>query len=177
MSREHHDETQSSARRRFLKATGLAGLAATGLSGTALAQEGTTTTGGETEDAGLVTVEREGSVKAVTGSIQSAMEESDDVTLLTTVDHAKNAESVGKSLQPTRLLLFGNPNVGTPLMQRERTIGIDLPQRMLVWRDGDTTKVTYNDPAYLVDRHGIDVPDAMLQQIEAGLRALATAGN
>ena len=174
MSREH-DETRSNARRRFLKATGLAGLAATGLSGSALAQEGTTTTeGGEAN--GLVTVERDGSVPAVTRSIRSRMKTSENVTFLTTVNHSKNAQSDGASLPPTRLLMFGNPNIGTSLMQRERTIGIDLPQKMLVWRDGDTTKVTYNDPQYLVNRHGIDVPEAMLRRIEAALRALATGG-
>lgn len=172
MSREH-DETQSTERRRFLKATGLVGLAATGLSGTALAQE--TTDGGQ--ENGLVTVERQGSVKEVTESIRSDIEASDDATFLTTVNHAKNAESAGKSLPPTRLLLFDNPNVGTMLMRRGRTIGIDLPQRMLVWRDGGTTKVTYNDPEYVVDRHGIDVPELMLRRMENGLRTLATGGS
>lgn len=173
---EANETDERTARRRFLKATGLAGIAATGLSGTALAQDGTETTG-QGQDDGLVTVESDQNVRKTVQRIKSDMEESDDVTLMTTVDHAGNAESAGASLPPTTLLLFGNPNVGTPLMQRERTIGIDLPQKMLVWRDGDTTKVTYNDPAYLVDRHGIDVPETMLRRIEAALRSLATGGN
>lgn len=173
---ETNESDGTTARRRFLKATGLAGLAATGLSGSALAQEGTGTTG-QGRDDGLVTVENDGTVQETVERIESDMEESDDVTLLTTVDHASNAESAGASLPPTTLLLFGNPRIGTPLMQRGRTIGIDLPQKMLVWKDGDATKVTYNDPGYLVDRHGIDVPETMLGQIEAALRSLATGGD
>lgn len=175
MSREH-EETRSAARRRFLKATGLAGLAATGLSGTALAQE-TTEDEGDEEDDGLVTVESDQGVQATVDRITTAIEENGDLSLVGTVDHRENAESVGKSLQPTTLVIFGNPNLGTPLIQRERTVGIDLPQRMLVWQDGDTVNVTYNDPGYVADRHGIKVPEMLLERIDTALRGIATGGN
>lgn len=80
---------------------------------------------------GLVTITSDESVQATVSRIESAIEES-PLTLMTTVDHADNATSIKKELPPTTLLLFGNPDVGTPLMQTSRTIGLNLPQRMLV---------------------------------------------
>lgn len=77
-------------------------------------------------------------------------------------------------LPPTVLLLFGNPAAGTPLMQKVRTIGVDLPQRMLVWdADGDT-RVTYNDPTALANKHGIEGQTDRLEQIRSLLDSLAT---
>ncbi|ERS86575.1 MULTISPECIES: DUF302 domain-containing protein [Marinobacter] len=74
------------------------------------------------------------------------------------IDHAQGAESVGESLRPTELLIFGNPKGGTPLMQCAQTAGIDLPLKALVWEDEDgKVWLGYNDPQYLAERHG--VPD------------------
>ncbi len=71
------------------------------------------------------------------------------------IDHAAGASKVGKTLRPTELLIFGNPQGGTPLMECAQTAGIDLPLKALVWQD-DAGKVmlSYNDPAYLAKRHG-----------------------
>src|SRR5580658_2099819 len=72
------------------------------------------------------------------------------------VDHAAGADAVGMPLQPTELLIFGNARGGTPLMQAARTIGVDLPIRVLVWQDAARdTWLTYNDPRWLVKRHGL----------------------
>jgi len=70
------------------------------------------------------------------------------------VKHSQAAQGIGKDLKPTELIIFGNPKVGTPLMQCKRTIAIDLPQKMLVWED-DSGQVwmTYNDPTYIANRH------------------------
>jgi uncharacterized protein (DUF302 family) len=71
------------------------------------------------------------------------------------VDHAKGATSVGLSLLPTEVVLFGNPRAGTPLMQAAQTMGIDLPLRALVWTDASgTTRLSYDDPGWLAERHG-----------------------
>ncbi|WP_458184990.1 DUF302 domain-containing protein [Haladaptatus sp. NG-WS-4] len=156
-------------------------LASTLLGGSLLAapaganQETTTqTTGTETgEENGLVTVESEQDFDETVGRIEADIENIEALTLLTTVDHAENAQSVGLDLPPTTLLIFGNPQVGTPLMQASRTIGIDLPQKMLVWQDGETVNVTYNDPQYLADRHGIEGRRQQLRAIAEVLRALA----
>ncbi len=87
--------------------------------------------------------------------LTTAIEES-PLTLMTTIDHAANAAKNDLELRPTTLFLFGNPKVGTPLMQEEQTIALDLPQKMLVWQDeaGDVY-VGFNNPFYLKARHGV----------------------
>src|ERR1700742_1235024 len=73
------------------------------------------------------------------------------------IDHAAGATAVGLGLNPTDLLIFGNAKGGTPLMQAEQTIGIDLPLKILVWQDAaGQTWVSYNDPHWLAKRHGIE---------------------
>ena len=76
------------------------------------------------------------------------------ITVMATVDHAQNASGVDLSLRPTRVVLFGNPRLGTPLMQCEQSIAIDLPQKMLIWEDETgQVSIAYNDPRYLGGRH------------------------
>jgi uncharacterized protein (DUF302 family) len=75
--------------------------------------------------------------------------------VLARVDHAKAAAAVGLTLQPTEVVIFGNPRAGTVLMQSVQTLGIDLPLRALVWMDGSgVTHLSYNDPEWLARRHG-----------------------
>lgn len=78
------------------------------------------------------------------------------VTVFARVDHAAGAEKAGLALAPTQVLIFGNPKLGTPLMQSNRAIGIDLPLKVLAWKDGNgKVWLAYNDPAYLAKRHAI----------------------
>ena len=71
------------------------------------------------------------------------------------IDHAAGAAKVNKSLRATELLIFGNPQGGTPLMECAQTAGIDLPLKALVWEDAaGQVWLGYNDPAYLAQRHG-----------------------
>lgn len=128
-------------------------------------------------DDGLVTIESSHSVDETFNRLRTAIENSDALTVIATVDHAANAQNAGMQLPPTRLIIFGNPNLGTPLMQSSRTIGIDLPQKFLVWEDmGGQVFITYNDPAYLSRRHGIGGQDEILEQISTALRNLAEGG-
>jgi uncharacterized protein (DUF302 family) len=70
------------------------------------------------------------------------------------VDHMAGAAKIGKTLRPTEVLIFGNPQGGTPLMECAQSIGIDLPLKALVWEDAAAQVwVGYNDPAYLAKRH------------------------
>jgi uncharacterized protein (DUF302 family) len=72
------------------------------------------------------------------------------------IDHAEGAEEAGLALRPTTVLIFGNAKGGTPLMQANQTIGIDLPLRALVWEDGKgQTWISYNDPVWLAQRHAL----------------------
>ncbi|MGA8513715.1 MAG: DUF302 domain-containing protein [Burkholderiaceae bacterium] len=71
------------------------------------------------------------------------------------IDHAAGATKVGKTLRPTELLIFGNPQGGTPLMECAQTAGIDLPLKALVWQDeAGKVMLSYNDPEFLAKRHG-----------------------
>ena len=124
-------------------------------------------------DDGLVTVTSEESFDATVERITADIEES-PLNLVTTIDHAANAASADLDLPPTTLLVFGNPAVGTPLMQASRTVAIDLPQKMLVWEADEGTRVAYNDPAYLAERHEIDDQSDRLEQIRSVLDSLAT---
>jgi len=102
------------------------------------------------------------------------------LTIFAEVDHAKNARDAGMSLRPTLLLIFGDARGGTPLMQLRQTVGIDLPLKALVWDDEHgATWLTYNDPQWIADRHGLDArahqPVAAISAGMAKLVAMATA--
>ena len=78
------------------------------------------------------------------------------VALFALVDHSGEAEKVGMRLRPTKLLIFGSPRAGTPLMAEAPTIAIDLPLKLLVWQDDEgEVWISYNTPDYLRERHGI----------------------
>jgi uncharacterized protein (DUF302 family) len=92
------------------------------------------------------------------------------------IDHAAGAQKVGLSLRPTRLLIFGNPQAGTPLMQSQQTIGLDLPLRALVWEDqAGKVWLTYHRPEFLAQRHHVLDHDEAVKALGAGLAALAHA--
>jgi uncharacterized protein (DUF302 family) len=97
------------------------------------------------------------------------------MTIFARVDHAAGAAKVGKQLRATELLIFGNPQGGTPLMECAQTIGIDLPLKALVWQDASgQIWVGYSDPVYLARRHG--VPQcAAAEKMKATVSALIAA--
>ncbi len=98
------------------------------------------------------------------------------VRLFAKVDHAAGAGTVGLALRPTVLLIFGNPSVGTPLMQSNQTIGVDLPLHVLVWEDeAGRAWLAYPRPADLAERHGIHDRDESVKAMTAGLEGLARA--
>ena len=78
-------------------------------------------------------------------------------------------------MAPTVLFIFGNPKAGTGLIEKERTIAIDLPLKILLWDDNGKVKIAYNDPAYIAQRHGIDASLTVLGQIAATLQRFTTA--
>ena len=94
------------------------------------------------------------------------------------IDHAAGATSVGKALRPTEVLVFGNPQGGTPLMECAQSAGIDLPLKALVWEDAQgQVWLGYNDPAWLARRHGAPQCPAAeaIGKALAGLSAAAVA--
>ena len=97
------------------------------------------------------------------------------LTVFARIDHGAGAAEVGQPLRPTELLIFGNARGGTPLMQSDQTVGIDLPLKALVWEDADgKTWLSYNDPAWLAKRHGLGVEAARtVDTLTAMLAAVA----
>jgi uncharacterized protein (DUF302 family) len=86
------------------------------------------------------------------------------VTLFTLVDHSGEAQKVGLKMRPTKLLIFGNPQAGTPLMLAAPSVAIDLPLKILVWEDEEgKVWLSYNSPEYLKERHGL--PPELLANI------------
>ena len=77
------------------------------------------------------------------------------LTVFARIDHAAGAARIGKTLRPTEVLIFGNPQGGTPFIECAQSVGIDLPLKALVWEDAQgTVWLGYNDPAFLAHRHG-----------------------
>jgi uncharacterized protein (DUF302 family) len=90
--------------------------------------------------------------------------------ILAKIDHSGDAAKTGLTMPPTKLLIFGNPKSGTPLMISAPTVAIDLPLKALIWQDTDgKTWLSYNSPEYLKDRHGI--PNDLLKNI-AGISTI-----
>jgi uncharacterized protein (DUF302 family) len=92
------------------------------------------------------------------------------------IDHAAEADKVGLSLRPTQVLIFGNPKAGTPLMQSQQTIGLDLPLRVLVWEDEEgKVWLTYRRVEDLARRYHVAGQDDAVKALDASLAGLARA--
>jgi uncharacterized protein (DUF302 family) len=104
---------------------------------------------------GLTTVASHHGVKVTIDKLEAAVR-AKGMTIFARIDHAAGAAAIGLALRPTELLIFGNARGGTPLMQLEQPIGIDLPLKALAWEDASgKTWLSYNEPAWLAARHGI----------------------
>jgi uncharacterized protein (DUF302 family) len=96
------------------------------------------------------------------------------VRVFTVIDHSGEAEKVGMKMRPTKLVIFGNPKGGTPVMVAAPTVAIDLPLKALVWEDdGGKVWVSYNSPEYLQQRHG--VPEELIKNIAVAGALVAKA--
>jgi uncharacterized protein (DUF302 family) len=90
------------------------------------------------------------------------------LTIFARIDHEAGAKAAGMELRPTALLIFGNARAGTPVMQAAQTAGIDLPLKVLAWRDADGKNwLGYNDPLWIGERHGADAKPALAQMAQA----------
>jgi uncharacterized protein (DUF302 family) len=122
-------------------------------------------------DTGLVTIASKYPVRDAIDRLESALR-AKGVRIFARIDHAAGAASVDMPLRPTEVLIFGNPKAGTPLMQANQTIGLDLPLKILAWQDADgKVWLTYNDPHWLARRHRLD--DSAKPAVEALATVLA----
>ena len=124
------------------------------------------------DNAGIVTISSNHSVDQTVENLKEILGQK-GVQLFALIDHSGEAEKVGMQMRPTKLLIFGNPKGGTPLMLASPSVAIDLPLKILVAEDaGGGTFISYDSPAYLRDRHHL--PQELVANI-AVVEALATA--
>lgn len=106
----------------------------------------------------------------------TAILESKGMSIFGRVNHSANAQGVDLELRPTELLIFGNPKIGTPLMNCSQSVAVDLPQKMLAWEDeSGNVYLGWNDPMHLKARHGIEGCDKVLETVSGALANFAKA--
>jgi uncharacterized protein (DUF302 family) len=102
---------------------------------------------------GLIAVKSPRNAKDTMSRLEEVVKQK-GLNVFARIDHAAGAAKIGKTLRPTEVLIFGNPQGGTPFMECEQTVGIDLPLKALVWEDAaGQVWLGYNDPAFLAQRH------------------------
>jgi uncharacterized protein (DUF302 family)/uncharacterized membrane protein YidH (DUF202 family) len=127
-----------------------------------------------TQNRGIVEVPSNHSVDQTVEKLKAILQ-AKGVALFALVDHSGEAEKAGMKMRPTKLLIFGSPKAGTPLMLAAPSIAIDLPLKLLVWEDAQgKVWVSYNSLEYLQDRHG--VPPELMQNIAVVETLAAKAG-
>ena len=130
-----------------------------------------------TQGEGIIDRISKHSVDETYSTITGVINDNPKLRIILELDHQANAKRVGLELRPTKLIVFGNPNLGTPLMQSAQTVALDLPQKILVWEDDNQrVHVSYNDPFYLQSRHGISGKDSVLETVAGALGKITGAG-
>ncbi len=104
----------------------------------------------------------------------TAIKENPNLEIFSEIDHFKNAEKVDMGLRPTRLIVFGNPKIGTPIMKDNAKIALEFPLKFLVWRDeAGVVKISYNDPAFLANRFNLTKNIPQLETMKSALENLS----
>jgi uncharacterized protein (DUF302 family)/uncharacterized membrane protein YidH (DUF202 family) len=125
-------------------------------------------------DNGIISIPSNHSVDRAVENLKSILQ-AKGVTLFTLVDHSGEAEKVGMKMRPTKLLIFGSPSAGTPLMLAAPSVAIDLPLKIVVWEDAQgKVWISYNSPGYLQKRHGL--PQGLMQNLTVVETLVAKAG-
>ena len=121
---------------------------------------------------GMVQEKATGDLDAVWGRLLGALEAL-KAPLFSQIDHKANAETVGLTMPGARVVTFGNPAVGTALMQKAPSAALDLPLRMVVWESPDGVRIAWNDPVWIAKRHGLPESMEVLTKMRGMLENLA----
>jgi len=125
-----------------------------------------------TMESGLIIKDSPYDVDTTYTKLKTIISNNPNLKILLELDHSKNAASVDLELRPTKIIMFGNPKLGTPLMQASQTASIDLPQKISVYSTGTGTKIAYNDPLHLKKRHQIEDKDDVLNTVSKALNTI-----
>ena len=124
---------------------------------------------------GIITKVSQQDFESTYKTLRQTIHGNPNLKIILELDHQANAASVGLTLPPIKIILFGNPKLGTPLMSSAITTGLDLPQKILVTQDEEgITSISYNDPMYLKERHTILGQEAVLQKVSTALDKITT---
>jgi len=125
---------------------------------------------------GIITKESKQGFEETYQKLKNIIDNNPNLNIMLELDHQANAAKNGLDLRPTRIIVFGNPKLGTPLMQNAQTIGLDLPQKVLVHEDAaGKTHVSYNDPLYLKERHSLSETEEVLSKVVGALDKITSA--
>lgn len=123
---------------------------------------------------GIITKKSELNFDDTYNKLRSIIDNNPNLTILFELDHQANAAKVDLELAPTKIIFFGNPKLGTPLMIAGDKTGLDLPQKILVTERNGEVSISYNDPSYLKDRHNISDKDEVLAKVTGALDKITT---
>ena len=129
------------------------------------------------ENNGIITKVSQLSFDDTYSKLKGILENNPNLKILLELNHQANAASVDLSLPPTRIILFGNPRLGTPLMLGGDLTGLDLPQKILITEREGVVSLSYNDPMYLKERHSIEGKDEVLQKVSGALDKITSAAS
>jgi len=119
---------------------------------------------------GIIKIESANNFEITYSKLRNTLENNPLIKIVAELDHSKNASKVNLNLGKTRIILFGNPKLGTPLMQSNSSVAIDLPQKFIIFEQEEKVIVAYNDPVYLKERHAIKGHNVLLKKIDDALR-------
>lgn len=127
------------------------------------------------DNQGLINKKSHHSVKVTLDRLENALKEK-GITIVTRWSHDAGAKKIGIPLRPTELLIFGNPKLGSHMFTSNQTAGIDLPLKALAWEDKKgQVWLTYNDPKYIANRHGIKDRAEIVKKMTGALNNLTNA--
>ena len=126
---------------------------------------------------GMIDVESSFGVEETGDRLVNVLKEK-GMTIFNRVKHSDAAKNVGIKLRETELIIFGNPKVGSPLMKCQQSVAIDLPQKVLIWKDSEgKVWISYNNPGYLEKRHNISNCKEVISKIEKALAGISKAAS
>ncbi len=126
----------------------------------------------QASDNGLISKKSHYSVKVTLDRLENVLRKK-GITIVTRWSHDAGAKKAGIALRPTELLIFGNPKLGSHFFTSKQTAGIDLPMKALAWKDKKgQVWLTYNDPSYIANRHGIDNRAKIVKKMTGALNKL-----
>ncbi len=122
---------------------------------------------------GMIKVKSSYSVAETASRLENILKQK-GMTIFAVINHAQGAAKVGIKLRDTRLIIFGNPKIGSLLMQSRQSVAVDLPQKALIWQDDKGgVWISYNDPEYLKARHQLSGCDKVIAKISKALAAIS----